>query len=85
MKNCEDAALLSFTGRLGLDQNAIRVCIGERREAKRLTQHQHGIIVDPKDKLWLAGSGQEDNQLLKFTGSPTNHRNGLLATTRPLG
>jgi len=28
---------------------------------------EHGIVVDPKDNVWLAGSGQKDDQLLKFT------------------
>jgi DNA-binding beta-propeller fold protein YncE len=28
---------------------------------------EHGIYVDPEGNLWLAGNGEEDNQILKFT------------------
>jgi hypothetical protein len=28
---------------------------------------EHGIFVDYKDNVWLSGSAQEDNQILKFT------------------
>jgi DNA-binding beta-propeller fold protein YncE len=28
---------------------------------------EHGIFVDSKDTVWLSGSAQEDNQILKFT------------------
>jgi DNA-binding beta-propeller fold protein YncE len=28
---------------------------------------EHGIYVDPEGNLWLAGNGDEDNQILKFT------------------
>jgi DNA-binding beta-propeller fold protein YncE len=30
---------------------------------------QHGIFVDGKDNVWLSGSAQEDNHLLKFTST----------------
>jgi hypothetical protein len=30
-------------------------------------QTEHGIFVDQKDTVWLAGSGEKDAQLLKFT------------------
>ncbi len=30
-------------------------------------QSEHGIFVDHKDVVWLAGNGAKDNQLLKFT------------------
>jgi len=30
-------------------------------------QTEHGIFVDAKDTVWLAGSGEKDAQLLKFT------------------
>jgi DNA-binding beta-propeller fold protein YncE len=28
---------------------------------------EHGIFVDAKDNVWLAGSGEKDDQVLKFT------------------
>jgi DNA-binding beta-propeller fold protein YncE len=28
---------------------------------------EHGIYVDPEGNVWLAGNGDEDNQILKFT------------------
>jgi hypothetical protein len=30
-------------------------------------QIEHGVFVDQKDTVWLAGSGDKDAQLLKFT------------------
>ncbi len=30
-------------------------------------QTEHGVFVDHKDNVWLAGSGEKDAQLLKFT------------------
>jgi DNA-binding beta-propeller fold protein YncE len=30
-------------------------------------QTEHGIFVDQKDNVWLAGSGDQDAQILKFT------------------
>jgi len=30
-------------------------------------QTEHGVFVDSKDVVWLAGSGEKDAQLLKFT------------------
>ena len=30
-------------------------------------QTEHGVFVDQKDTVWLAGSGENDAQLLKFT------------------
>jgi len=30
-------------------------------------QSEHGIFVDHKDNVWLSGSAQMDNQILKFT------------------
>jgi hypothetical protein len=30
-------------------------------------QTEHGVFVDGKDTVWLAGSGEKDAQLLKFT------------------
>lgn len=30
---------------------------------------QHGIFVDSKDNVWLSGSAQEDNHILKFTST----------------
>lgn len=34
-------------------------------------QIEHGIFVDHKDMVWLAGSGAKDSQLLKFTKEGT--------------
>ena len=28
---------------------------------------EHGIYVDPEGNVWIAGNGDEDNQILKFT------------------
>jgi DNA-binding beta-propeller fold protein YncE len=28
---------------------------------------EHGIYVDPEGNVWIAGNGEEDNQILKFT------------------
>jgi DNA-binding beta-propeller fold protein YncE len=30
-------------------------------------QLEHGIYVDSKDNVWIAGAGEKDNQILKFT------------------
>src|SRR5262245_61076757 len=30
-------------------------------------QSEHGVFVDPKDVVWLAGNGAKDHQLLTFT------------------
>jgi hypothetical protein len=30
-------------------------------------QIEHGIFVDHKDNVWIAGSGEKDAQVLKFT------------------
>jgi len=30
---------------------------------------QHGIFIDSKDNVWLSGSAQEDNHILKFTST----------------
>ena len=55
-------------------------------------QTEHGVFVDAKDNVWLAGSGQNDSHLLKFTregkflqqfGKPGP--NGGSADTRNLG
>ena len=29
--------------------------------------NEHGIYVDPQSNVWLAGNGEKDNQILKFT------------------
>ncbi len=29
--------------------------------------NEHGIYVDPQNNVWLAGNGEKDNQILKFT------------------
>jgi DNA-binding beta-propeller fold protein YncE len=55
-------------------------------------QTEHGVFVDAKDNVWLAGSGEKDAHLLKFTregkflqqfGKPGT--NGGSADTRNLG
>ena len=55
-------------------------------------QTEHGVFVDAQDNVWLAGSGQNDAHLLKFTrdgkflqqfGKPGT--NGGSADTRNLG
>ena len=28
---------------------------------------EHGIYIDPQGNVWIAGNGEEDNQILKFT------------------
>lgn len=33
----------------------------------RAENAEHGIYVDPKDNVWLAGNGEGNHQLLKFT------------------
>ena len=30
---------------------------------------EHGIFVDPKDNVWIAGNGDKDTNLLKFSKS----------------
>ena len=32
---------------------------------------EHGVYVDPEGNLWLAGNGEEDHQILKFTPDGT--------------
>lgn len=34
-------------------------------------QVEHGIFVDHKDNVWIAGSGEKDSQVLKFTRQGT--------------
>src|SRR3954468_20882243 len=28
---------------------------------------EHGVMIDPEGNVWVAGNGNEDNQILKFT------------------
>ena len=39
----------------------------EDRQGARLAYSNHGITVDHKGNVWLAGNGQKDTQVLKFT------------------
>jgi DNA-binding beta-propeller fold protein YncE len=32
---------------------------------------EHGIYIDPQGNVWIAGNGEEDNQILKFTPDGT--------------
>ena len=34
-------------------------------------KREHGIYVDPEDHVWIAGNGDQDNQILKFTTDGT--------------
>jgi hypothetical protein len=41
--------------------------VGCARQRLRVVPLTHGIFVDRHDNVWLSGSAQEDNHLLKFT------------------
>ena len=41
--------------------------VGRPRAGYDWPQTEHGVFVDHKDVVWLAGSGAKDAQLLKFT------------------
>jgi DNA-binding beta-propeller fold protein YncE len=53
---------------LQFDQNGKLISAwGGAGEGYEWPQVEHGIFVDHKDMVWLAGSGTKDSQLLKFT------------------